>query len=142
MIPVTGCGRNCCVLSWQANKIKRVVRSTLAAEMLSLEEGLEEAIFLRNMMEWIYGLAACTIPVGSIVDNNSTVEAIHSTKAVNDKLLRINVGALKEFLEKCLGNSIRWCDSSTQIADCMTKKGASGHILLEILQSGCQKLLT
>ena len=130
MIPVTGYGRNCCVLSWQANKIKRVVRSTLAAEMLSLEEGLEEAILLRNMMEWIYGLAARTIPVGGIVDNNSTVEAILSTKAINDKLLRINVGALKEFLEKCLGNSIRWCDSSAQIADCMTKKGASGHILL------------
>ena len=83
------------------------------------------------MIEWIYRLEACTILVGGIVDNKSTVEAIHSTKAVSDKLLRINVGAVKEFLKKGLVNSIRWCDSSTQIA--------SGHILLNILQSGCQK---
>ena len=55
------------------------------------------------------------------------MEAIHSTKAVSDKLLIINVGALKEFLEKGLVNSIR-CDSSTQITDCMTNKGASAHI--------------
>ena len=36
VILVTGCGRNCCVLSWQANKIKRVVRSTLATDAQSL----------------------------------------------------------------------------------------------------------
>ena len=74
---------------------EKLLRSTLAAEMLSLEEGLEEATFLRNMIEWIYGLEACTISVGGIVDNKSTVEAIHSTKAGSDKLLKINVGAIK-----------------------------------------------
>ena len=31
-----------CPLSWHTNKIKRVVRSSLAAEMLSLQEGLNE----------------------------------------------------------------------------------------------------
>ena len=144
VILVTGCGRNCCVLSWQANKIKRVVRSTLAAEMLSPKKDLEEAIFLRNMigfMGWKLVLFQLIVDSG-IVDNKSRVEAIHSTKAVGDKLLRINVGAIKEFLKKGLVNSIRWCDSSTQIEDCLTKKGASGHILLEIIQSGCQKVLT
>ena len=30
----------CCPIAWKAHKIKRVVRSTLAAETLSLEEGL------------------------------------------------------------------------------------------------------
>ena len=35
----------CCPIAWNAHKIKRVVRSTLAAETLSLEEG-SEACFL------------------------------------------------------------------------------------------------
>ena len=31
----------CCVLAWQSNKIKRVVKSALAAEMLSLSNALD-----------------------------------------------------------------------------------------------------
>ena len=37
----------CCLIAWNAKKIKRVVRSTLAAEILSLEEGLEASFYLR-----------------------------------------------------------------------------------------------
>ena len=38
---------NCCPIAWNAHNIKRVVRSTLAAEMLSLEEGLEASVYYR-----------------------------------------------------------------------------------------------
>ena len=37
-------------ISWRANKIKRVVHSTLAAESLALAEGLEEAVFLKALL--------------------------------------------------------------------------------------------
>ena len=36
--------KNCCVLNWKANKIKCVVRSTFAAETLSLEEVVADGI--------------------------------------------------------------------------------------------------
>ena len=48
---LVGTGNSCCPLPWTANKIKRVVRSTIAAEALSLQEGLEDAIFLRSLIE-------------------------------------------------------------------------------------------
>ena len=35
----------CCPLAWHASKIKRVVRSTIAAEALSLQEGLEAGFY-------------------------------------------------------------------------------------------------
>jgi hypothetical protein len=35
----------CCPIDWQANKIKRVVRSTLAAETLSVQEGHDSAYY-------------------------------------------------------------------------------------------------
>jgi len=38
----------CCPLAWQANKIKRVVRSTIAAEALSLQEGLESGFIIED----------------------------------------------------------------------------------------------
>ena len=43
----------CCPLAWHANNIKRVVRSTIAAEALSLQEGLEAGFYYRAMVEEI-----------------------------------------------------------------------------------------
>ena len=38
LIMLTGERNKCCVLAWSSNKIKRVVKTTLAAEMLSLSD--------------------------------------------------------------------------------------------------------
>ena len=40
IVLLVDCHGKCCPLSWHANKIKRVVRSTIAAETLSLQEGI------------------------------------------------------------------------------------------------------
>ena len=39
-----------CPFSWKSSKIKRVCRSTAAAEGMSLSQGLEEAIYNRNLI--------------------------------------------------------------------------------------------
>ena len=39
----------CCLLTWNFTKLKRVVRSTLAAETLSLVDGSETAIYLLKL---------------------------------------------------------------------------------------------
>ena len=41
------------VLALRANKIKRVVRSTLAAEALALQEALEHVPYLKNLLHFI-----------------------------------------------------------------------------------------
>ena len=46
LILLTDERNKCYVLGWSSNKITRVVKSTLAAEMLSLSETLEQAIYL------------------------------------------------------------------------------------------------
>ena len=43
-------------VSWFCNKISRVLDSTLAAECLSLKEGLHEAICVRQVNEELFGL--------------------------------------------------------------------------------------
>ena len=52
---------NSCPIAWNAHKVKRVVRSTLAAEMLSLEEGLEGIVYYRQMLEDIFGIKSKSI---------------------------------------------------------------------------------
>lgn len=124
---------NCCPVCWKSNKIKRVVRSTLAAEALSLQEGLETAIYYRAVIKDI-GIGD-DIPITAFVDNKSVVDAIHSTKLVEDKRLRIDIAAI---LEMTLKNSVhvKWCPGKLQLANTMTKRGASGLELLKVLQCG------
>ena len=74
----------CCPITWNAHKIKRVVRSTLAAEALSLQEGLETGYYYREMLADILGFECKAINIEAYVDNRSVIEAIFSTKLVED----------------------------------------------------------
>lgn len=123
----------CCPLSWSANKIKRVVRSTIAAETLSLQTGIEEAVYLKKMITEILNVE---LPVTAVVDNRSLVEALHSTKLVDDKRLRIDISSIKQSIEIGEIDAVKWCPGIKQLANCMTKKGASGYELLEVFQTG------
>ena len=126
----------CCPIAWNAKKIKRVVRSTLAAEMLSLEEGLEASIYYRHMLEDVLGLETRTIKIEAFVDNKSVIEALLSTRMVEDKRLRVDVAAIQESLKLHDINKIQWIPGHLQLANVMTKQGASGFHLLKVLQSG------
>ena len=81
-------------MSWHAGKIKRVVRSTLSAEALSLEEGIENGLLMRSHLEELLQIKEETIPLIVYVDNKSVVESVHSTKLVDDKRLRLDLGAI------------------------------------------------
>ena len=88
--------------------------------MLSLEEGLEASVNYRQMLEDILGIKSKSLQIEAYVDNKSVIEAILSTRMVEDKRLRVEVAAIQEL----------------QLANMMTKQGASGFHLLSVLQSG------
>ena len=120
-----------CPLSWRANKIKRVVRSTLAAETLAMQEGVDEAIYLQHLMSEV--MPQEEIPIDIYVDNRSLIDAITSTKLVADRRLRIDIASLKQTLEKV--RKVLWVPGQEQLADCLTKKGAYSDDLMEDFRS-------
>ena len=126
----------CCTIEWNAKRIKRVVRSTLAAEMLSLGEGLEASFYYRQIFEDMLGLESETITIEAYVDNKSVIEALLSTRKVDDKRLRVDVAAIQELLKFQDINQIQWVPGHLQLANVMAKQGASGFHLLKVLQSG------
>ena len=69
------------------------------------------------------------------VDNRSLVEAVYSTKQVHDRHSRIDIGAFKELLNKEV-KQIKWTPGFSQLANCLTKRSASGRDLLNTLQFG------
>ena len=129
---------NCCPISWSSTKIKRVVRSTLAAEALSLAEGCESAFLVGSLLtELIHGKQdhRNLIPISAFVDNKSLVQNVYSTTMVSEKRLRIDVAIIQEMVRDS-ELTIRWIEASFQLADSLTKKGASTIKLRDIFNTG------
>ena len=125
----------CATLDWQANKIRRVVRSTLAAETLSLCDGLENCLHIRDILRELTDKSV-SLPVYAIVDNLSITEAVMTTTSVADKRLRREVGLVRELLKAKEVEKILWVPGKSQLADVMTKLGVDASNLLHVLRTG------
>ncbi|ESO90517.1 hypothetical protein LOTGIDRAFT_164106 [Lottia gigantea] len=73
------------------------------------------------------------LPILCVTDKNSLVDAVNSTKQVNDKRLRLEISSIKELLQSGQISNIIWSETKAQLADCLTKKGASPYYLLKTL---------
>ena len=122
LILVRNKGDDCAPIIWHASKIKRIVGSTLEVETLALVEGLKEAIYLREVIEEIFGLKEQTLDIRALVDSKSTVDAVHSTTLVQDRRLRRDIAIVKQMLNKKEVTSVEWCPGTEQLADGMTKR--------------------
>ena len=113
-----------CPIYWQSRKLKRVVKSTLAAETLALVEGAEVSFYIASIIKEITKMKE-EMPIQCKVDNKSLVDALSSSKQVDDRRLRIDIAVLDEMLEKKEIHNVFWVDTTSQLADCLTKRGAS-----------------
>ena len=111
-------------LTWQSKRIRRVARSTLAAETLALADAIDNGVFLCTLFnELTCGLSKPeNLKVTCITDNHSLFDAMKSTKHVSEKRLRLDINGIKEFLQTSPGNKIVWVETCFQLADCLTKK--------------------
>jgi len=127
-----------CPLFWQSKKIRRVVRSTLAGETLAMSDGIDNAMFLTTLYsELITGrVNPNKLPLICVTDNHSLFDALKSTKQVTEKRLRLEMSSIKELLQTKNIKEVCWSDAKSQLADCLTKKGASPLVLLKALDEG------
>ena len=122
-------------LDWKANKAKRVVHSTLAAEALSLYNGLDAAIATRKLLQDMTG-HKYDLKLRAIIDNKDSYDTIHSSTNCAERRLRREIASIQECLARKEVNSISWVKGEHQLSDVLTKKGADGTKLLNVLQSG------
>ena len=79
-------------------RIKRVVKSTLAAECLALEEAVDHAYYMKCIAGEILNV---DIPMHCYIDNQSLYDNLHSSNNVKeDKRLIQDIALLKEMMEK------------------------------------------
>ena len=129
-------GQVSCPVAWHSKKISRIVRSTLAAETLAAVEGCETAYMEnRRLAEVITGSPDKMKPITCVTDNHNVFTSAQSTGTLLDKRLHVEMGILRQMVsrnEVCL----EWCKGEDQNSDVLTKLGASGKKLRDVLSCG------
>ena len=119
-------------LAWQSRKLKRVVKSTLGAETLALMDGVECAFLCKTTIKELIGFE-CGLSIKAKTDSKSLVDTVHTSKTLEDDRVKVDVCVLRDYLRLGELQQIEWVDTKEQLADSLTKSGASAHKLLDAL---------
>ena len=120
---------NSAPLDWQSKRLFRTPHSSLAAETISMVEGLESAILMREIVSEILLIDRNRIPIEAITDCFSLFEAAQSTTSLRDKRLRIEMAILRESLTRN-EFKMKWINTKLQIADALTKADSDPRSLI------------
>jgi len=122
-------------LQWESCRIKRTVRSTLAAETLALSDVCDNSVYMAELMTEVLQSDAHKSRIQCVTDNQSIFDNVYSTKPVSDQELRLDVSAIREKKDK-KHIQISWTPSKSNPANVFTKKGAPSNLLNTILSEG------
>ena len=118
-------------LAWQSRKVRRVVKSTIAAECLAAVEAAEVTIYTAHLIMDVMRFS--TLPKTYVFcDNKNLVKAAHSSTNIEDKRLIIDVSILRDLLERKELTEFIWVPTEDQLANALTKQGASDKLLLRV----------
>ena len=125
IIFVVGENNNVVPIVWMSRRIKRVVKSTHAAETLALVDVMEACVFYRSFLLDILSLedTPSVIPIICKTDSSAVYQAAHSSTQILDKRLRIETSMVREMLENKVISALEWVPTDLQLADCLTKRG-------------------
>lgn len=122
----------CHVLDWYSKKHSRVVRSTYAAELLSLLDAANQGQLLQTCLHEIVRGAIPAIklldeprpiPMDLGVDAKAVFDSVTARhlKTRDDKHLILHARALREFLESGHVDRLYWFDTNDMLLDGLTK---------------------
>ena len=129
---LTGKGHAAPIL-WQSKKISRVTKSPFASETLVQADSADSGVLVAKMAEEIFNVSS--IRVLCCTDSKSLMDHINTSHVIQDARLRVDIARIKEMI-KVKEICMKWVPNEQQLADPMTKAGASPSKLLEVLQSG------
>ena len=101
------------LISWQSSRLRRVARSSSAAETQAAADGDDEAVYIRLCLkEVLFGQVD--------VRNGNLKRDKFLLLCMKDKKSGLEALALKQCIVEC-GTRIRWCHSAAQLGDVVTK---------------------
>ena len=119
------------IAAWRSKRIKRVVRSTLAAECCAVNDAVDSAVYIRHLLREITNINP---PLHVFNDNKSLVNAAHSSTSVEEKALQLHVAELRDHIKRGEIAEFRWVASEKNLADYLTKAALPQKLLCSVLQ--------
>ena len=120
-------------IMWQSRRVRRVVKSAMASETLTLVECSEACFWISQLTAEILGHKNELLPILCYTDSKQLYDATYSLRSIEDKRLRIDIAVIREMITKKEINQIIRIPSEDQLADCLTKLGASSSKLVTLL---------
>ena len=129
VIFLSDCHGNANIVSWQSRKVRRICNSTLSSECLAAVEAVGSAVFIKQLIVEMKCWKSVDILV--LCDNKSLIQSIMSVSPVEDKRLRVDIASLQESLQNKEVEDIRYVPSTENLANALTKQGASSKALID-----------
>ena len=105
----------------------------MASETRALNEGADAGFLVAALVQEIFMLSFLS-SVECYKDNSSLEETVHTSNIISDWRLRVDMSRVREMVRE-EEIKVFWLDAKDQLADALTKHGASNARLLEVLQS-------
>ena len=117
-------------LMWSSRKIRRVVKSTLAAETIAAVNGYDDGVYIQQLLCEFY---KTTFPLDFYTDSKSLYDLLSSTHLVEttEKRLKIDIAAIRQAFESGELSSISWIPRKLQLADSLAKLNREAAELLQ-----------
>ena len=129
---------------WSSRKIKRVVKSTLAAETIAAVNGYDDAVYTQYLLKEFYQRK---VSLNLYLDSKSLFDLLSSTHLVEttEKRLKIDISIIRQAYENGELSSVTWIPRQIQLADSLTKDNREaaellqktlneGHLLVDLTQ--------
>ena len=107
-----------------------MVKSTSCAEAMALVSGCEMGILLQAVLFEITGIS---IPVVAVTDCKNVKRAVYSSNNIEDKRMKIEICVLRKYLKSEDIKEIKWVDTTSQLADVLTKAGVNPDKLCNVV---------
>ena len=117
---------------WQSKKLNRVTKSPLASETLAVSEAADAGYLVACMISEIFALSK-PVTIKCYTDNKWLYESVQSTTIPSDRRLRVDLSRIREMVNQS-EVELFWINGKHQVADCLTKRGASSLLLFETIE--------
>ena len=125
-------------LHWKAKMIEKVTPDIKTAETLSLENAIDDAVHLSQMITEIYSENNSNFHLPLIIneDSKALVDSLHSTKKVKRKTMRVVISCIQQYMKTGTIKEINHVRSNEQLADVFTKHGVPKFSIMNTLSKG------
>ena len=120
---------------WTSNRLQRVCHSSQAAEVMAINLGMKDTIYLQSLAKELLDV---DLKVTLLIDNKNCRDSVTSNVAPHDRRVRCELAGIREALLTGEIEGIKLISGrdQQQLADALTKKGAPSDRLLAMVQGG------